>query len=114
MAKDPKKNSDGPSQDDASTSDAGVDVLPIVETPRMYAAILLNDDYTPMDFVILILKRFFGKNEEEATKVMLDVHQKGSGTAGVFTLEVCEMKVMQANQFSQANQHPMKCTMQEA
>jgi ATP-dependent Clp protease adaptor protein ClpS len=79
----------------------------------MYKVILLNDDYTPMDFVVLVLKRFFGKTEEEASKIMLDVHKKGSGIAGVYTLEVAEMKVMQANQFSQMNEHPLKSTLEE-
>ena len=111
----PKKPSPNePTQNESQTSDAGVDVLPVVETPRMYVVILLNDDYTPMDFVILVLRRFFNKNEEEAAKIMLDVHEKGSGVAGVFTLEVAEMKVMQVNQFAQGNQHPLKCTMKEA
>lgn len=103
-----------PSSSPGTESESGVDVLPVVETPRMYAVVLLNDDYTPMDFVILVLRRFFGKNEEEAQKIMLDVHEKGSGTAGVFTLEVAEMKVMQVNQFSQLNSHPLKCTLKEA
>ena len=103
-----------PAAHPSSESESGVDVLPVVETPRMYAVILLNDDYTPMDFVVLILRRFFGKNEDEAHKIMLDVHEKGSGVAGVYTLEVAEMKVMQVNQFSQLNQHPLKCTLKEA
>jgi len=112
---DPKKPSqNSPSHSETPESDVGVDVLPVVETPRMYTVILLNDDYTPMDFVILVLKRFFNKNEEDATKVMLDVHQKGAGVAGIFTLEVAEMKVMQVNQFAQGNQHPLKCTLKEA
>ena len=80
----------------------------------MFAVLLLNDDYTPMDFVVLVLRRFFNKNEEEATAIMLDVHKKGSGIAGVFTLEVAEMKVMQVNQFAQMNQHPLKSTLEEA
>ena len=80
----------------------------------MYVVILLNDDYTPMDFVVLVLRRFFGKSDEEAQKIMLDVHKKGSGTAGVYTLEVAEMKVMQVNQFSQLNQHPLKGSLEEA
>ena len=79
----------------------------------MYRVILLNDDYTPMDFVTLVLKRFFAKTEEQAQQIMMDVHQKGSGTAGVFTLETAEMKVMQTNQFAQLNQHPLKCTLEE-
>ncbi len=79
----------------------------------MYRVILLNDDYTPMDFVVLVLKRFFAKTDEQAQQVMMDVHQKGSGTAGIFTLETAEMKVMQTNQFAQLNQHPLKCTLEE-
>ncbi|MBX3041196.1 MAG: ATP-dependent Clp protease adapter ClpS [Bdellovibrionaceae bacterium] len=80
----------------------------------MYAVLLLNDDYTPMDFVVLILRRFFGRDEAESTRIMLDVHKKGSGVAGVFTLEVAEMKVMQVNQFARMNQHPLKSTLEEA
>jgi len=97
----------------STEGDTSIQTVPRVETPKMYKVILLNDDYTPMDFVVLILRRFFGKNEDEATKVMLDVHKKGSGIAGVFTLEVAEMKVMQANQFSQMNEHPLKSTLEE-
>lgn len=114
MSEPKKPATQSPSHNESQTSDAGVDVLPVVETPRMYVVVLLNDDYTPMDFVILVLRRFFNKNEEEAAKIMLDVHQKGSGVAGVFTLEVAEMKVMQVNQFAQGNQHPLKCTLKEA
>jgi ATP-dependent Clp protease adaptor protein ClpS len=93
--------------------DSSVQTVPRIETPKMFKVILLNDDYTPMDFVVLILRRFFAKNEDEATKVMLDVHKKGAGVAGVFTLEVAEMKVMQVNQFSQMNEHPLKSTLEE-
>lgn len=93
--------------------ESAVQTIPRVETPKMYKVILLNDDYTPMEFVVLILRRFFGKSEDEATKVMLDVHKKGAGVAGVFTLEVAEMKVMQVNQFSQMNEHPLKSTLEE-
>lgn len=93
--------------------EGSVQTVPRIETPKMYKVILLNDDYTPMDFVVLVLKRFFGKTEEEASKIMLDVHKKGSGLAGVYTLEVAEMKVMQANQFSQMNEHPLKSTLEE-
>ncbi|MBX3019557.1 MAG: ATP-dependent Clp protease adapter ClpS [Bdellovibrionaceae bacterium] len=89
-----------------------VDTAPRVETPRLYKVLLLNDDYTPMDFVVEVLKRFFAKNEEAAMKIMLDVHQKGSGIAGVYSLETAEMKVMQVNQFARQNQHPLKCTLE--
>lgn len=80
-----------------------------VEVPKMYKVLLLNDDYTPMDFVVLVLQRFFAKSEEQATAVMLDVHKKGTGVAGIYTLEMAEMKTMQVNQFSRMNQHPLKC-----
>ena len=83
------------------------------DTPKMYKVILLNDDYTPMDFVVLVLRRFFGKSEEVAAQIMLDVHKKGAGVAGVYSLEIAEMKVMQVNQFAQLNQHPFKCIMEE-
>lgn len=91
-----------------SGTQGGVELASRLETPKMYRVLLLNDDFTPMDFVILVLRRFFGKNEEEATRIMLDVHKKGSGTAGVFTLEMAEMKIMQVNQFARVNQHPLK------
>lgn len=95
-----------------SDTHGSVETINRVETPKMYKVVLLNDDYTPMDFVILILKRYFAKNEDQATQIMLDVHKKGAGVAGVFTLEVAEMKVMQVNQFSRTNQHPLKCTLE--
>ncbi len=99
----------------APDSESGVstETAARVETPKMYAVILLNDDYTPMDFVILILKRFFAKQDEEAVKIMLDVHQKGSGVAGIYHLEIAEMKMMQANQFAQLHQHPLKTSIEE-
>lgn len=93
--------------------DASVQLVPKLDTPKMYKVILLNDDFTPMDFVVLVLRRFFAKSEEEATKIMLDVHKKGAGIAGVFSLEIAEMKVMQVNQFAQLNQNPLKSTLEE-
>lgn len=94
-------------------SEGSVQVINQVQMPKMFKVIILNDDYTPMDFVILVLKRFFAKSDEAATQVMLDVHKKGAGVAGVYTLEVAEMKVMQSNQFSQMNRHPLKTTMEQ-
>lgn len=95
-----------------SETEGGIELASKVDTPKMYRVILLNDDFTPMDFVILVLRRFFGKGEEDANRIMLDVHKKGSGTAGVFTLEMAEMKVMQVNQFARVSQHPLKCTLE--
>ena len=93
--------------------DLGVQIIPKVDTPKMYKVILLNDDFTPMDFVVLVLRRFFSKTLEQATEIMLDVHKKGSGVAGVFSLEISEMKVMQVNQFAQMNKYPLKSTLEE-
>lgn len=84
-----------------------------VRTPKMYSVILLNDDYTPMEFVILVLQRFFQKDAEAATRIMLDVHTKGSGVCGTFTKEIAETKVFLVNRFAQQNQHPLKSTMEE-
>lgn len=104
------------SSDDSSESQnetsGGVELASRVETPKMYRVNLLNDDFTPMDFVILVLRRFFGKTEEAATQIMLDVHHKGSGTAGVYTLEMAEMKVMQTNRFSLDHEHPLKAVVE--
>lgn len=92
--------------------EGAIETIDRLDIPKMYKVILLNDDFTPMDFVVLVLRRFFSKTEEEATAVMLDVHKKGAGIAGVFTLEMAEMKTMQVNQFARMNQHPLKCTLE--
>jgi ATP-dependent Clp protease adaptor protein ClpS len=74
--------------------------------------LLLNDDFTPMDFVILVLQKFFKKGPLEAEKVMLEVHHRGAGVAGVYSKEVAEMKVHQVDQFAKSHQHPLKCVME--
>ncbi len=107
-------NNNNRSNEGETEGESGIQTISRVATPKMYVVLLLNDDYSPMEFVVLVLKRFFGKTEEEATQIMLDVHKKGSGVAGVFTLEIAEMKVMQVNQFAQLNQHPLKSSLQEA
>ena len=110
---DKKSNFPSLTQDSHTDGEAGVQIVPKIDTPKMYKVILLNDDFTPMDFVVLVLRRFFAKTEEQATEVMLDVHKKGAGIAGVYTLEIAEMKVMQVNQFAQLNKYPLKSTMEE-
>jgi ATP-dependent Clp protease adaptor protein ClpS len=101
------------SDSDGGNQGAGaVETIDRLDIPKMYKVILLNDDFTPMDFVVLVLRRYFNKTEEQATEVMLDVHKKGAGVAGVFTLEMAEMKSMQVNQFARMNQHPLKCTLE--
>ena len=82
--------------------------------PSQYKVLLLNDDYTPMEFVVMVLKRFFKMDLEEATRVMLHVHQKGVGVCGVFPYEVAETKVHQVMDFAQQNEHPLQCTLEKA
>ena len=81
--------------------------------PSMYKVLLLNDDYTPMEFVVMVLKRFFGMDLEAATRVMLHVHQKGVGVCGVFPYEVAETKVNQVMDYAKQQQHPLQCTLEK-
>ncbi|PZP56590.1 MAG: ATP-dependent Clp protease adapter ClpS [Micavibrio aeruginosavorus] len=83
------------------------------QKPGLYKVLLLNDDYTPMEFVIHILERFFNKNKHEATDIMLHVHRRGVGLCGVFTYEVAETKVNQVMDFARANEQPLQCTMEK-
>ncbi|MDA8361921.1 MAG: ATP-dependent Clp protease adapter ClpS [Gammaproteobacteria bacterium] len=93
--------------------DLGVqEAQPRLAKPPLYKVILLNDDYTPMEFVVLILERIFHKSREDATRIMLHVHQRGMGVCGVYTREVAETKVRQVMSFSGENQHPLQCTLE--
>lgn len=87
---------------------------PKLKKPSMYRVLLLNDDYTPMEFVVLCLQRFFRMSIEDATRVMLHVHQRGVGVCGVFSYEVAETKVGQVTDFARENQHPLQCTLEKA
>ncbi|MEJ2461663.1 MAG: ATP-dependent Clp protease adapter ClpS [Candidatus Thiodiazotropha sp.] len=87
---------------------------PKLKKPPLYKVIILNDDYTPMEFVVQVLETFFGMDREKATRVMLHVHTRGMGVCGVFTKDVAETKVSQVNDFSRSNQHPLLCTMEES
>ncbi len=87
---------------------------PQLKRPRMYKVLLLNDDYTPMEFVVRVLEQFFNLNREKATQVMLHVHTRGKGVCGVYTYEIAETKVSQVNEFSREHQHPLMCTLEEA
>ncbi len=82
--------------------------------PSMFKVLMLNDDYTPMEFVVMTLKRFFSMDLEQATRVMLHVHQKGVGVCGVFPYEIAETKVNQVMDFARQNQHPLQCTLEKA
>jgi len=86
---------------------------PKTKKPSMYKVLLLNDDYTPMEFVVHILEQFFSKNRQEATDVMLHVHRRGVGICGIFTYEVAETKVAQVMDFARANEQPLQCTMEK-
>ena len=100
--------------DDGRTT-TGVVVKPRakVKKPSMYKVLMLNDDYTPMEFVVHVLERYFQKSTEEATRIMLHVHQKGVGICGVFTFEVAETKVNQVMELARKNQHPLQCTLEK-
>jgi len=82
--------------------------------PSQFKVLMLNDDYTPMEFVVMVLKRFFGMDLEQATRVMLHVHQKGVGVCGIFPYEIAETKVNQVMDFARQNQHPLQCTLEKA
>ena len=88
------------------------EVKPKLKKPKLYRVILVNDDYTPMEFVVLVLQRYFRKRREEAVQIMLNVHTRGSGVCGVFTAEIAETKVRQVLSFSRDNKHPLQCTME--
>lgn len=82
--------------------------------PSQFKVLMLNDDYTPMEFVVMALKRFFNMDMEQATRVMLHVHQKGVGVCGIFPYEIAETKVNQVMDFARQNQHPLQCTLEKA
>jgi ATP-dependent Clp protease adaptor protein ClpS len=88
-------------------------VKPKTKRPNLYRVLILNDDYTPMEFVVHVIERFFQKDVETATKIMLHVHQHGIGECGIFTYEVAETKVTQVMDFARKHQHPLQCVMEK-
>ena len=84
-----------------------------LQPPRMFKVILLNDDYTPMDFVVNVLQRFFSMDRERATRVMLEVHREGQGVCGLFPRDIAATKVEQVSNFAKQHQHPLACVMEE-
>jgi ATP-dependent Clp protease adaptor protein ClpS len=104
------------SEEKQHESEHGVAVAeskPETRQPPMYRVLLLNDDYTPMDFVVRVLKQFFHMTTEQATRVMLQVHYEGQGTAGIYTAEIAETKVALVNDYARAHEHPLLCTMEQ-
>jgi len=104
------RNSSG---DDETRFGVSVKSRSSVQRPSMYKVLLLNDDYTPMDFVIEVLQRFFHKTIEEATEIMLKVHNDGVGVCGVYTFEVAETKAGQVVDLARRSQHPLQCTIEK-
>jgi|TARA_R110002072_G_scaffold11431_16_gene51690 ATP-dependent Clp protease adaptor protein ClpS len=86
---------------------------PKTKKPSLYKVLMLNDDYTPMEFVIHVLESFFGKTPDEATEIMLHVHRRGIGICGVFTYEIAETKVTQVVEYARKHQHPLQCTLEK-
>jgi ATP-dependent Clp protease adaptor protein ClpS len=119
----PKEPPGGPPQqpparrDDGNNDDGRTGALTLTRArtkkPSMYKVLMLNDDYTPMEFVVDVLQHIFQKNREEATQIMLHVHQKGVGVCGVYTYEVAETKVTQTVDYARKNQHPLQCTLEK-
>jgi ATP-dependent Clp protease adaptor protein ClpS len=112
----------GDDMDSGSDDDLGTDGQVGIATktrakskkPSQYKVLMLNDDYTPMEFVVMVLKRFFRMDLEQATRVMLHVHQRGVGVCGIYPYEVAETKVNQVMDFARENQHPLQCTLEKA
>lgn len=103
-----------PDDDDGTGLGVATRTRSRTKQPTPYRVLMLNDDYTPMEFVVYCLQNFFRMSIEEATRVMLHVHQKGVGVCGVFTYEVAETKVSQVMDFARQNQHPLQCTLEKA
>ena len=107
MSDNDKRNGDNPN------TGVVVKARPKTRKPAMYKVLMLNDDYTPMEFVVHVLERFFQKTREEATRIMLHVHRRGVGVCGVYTYEVAETKVTQVMDLARQNQHPLQCTIEK-
>ena len=110
---DPPRRDDG-TNDDGIETGVVTRTRPKTKQPSNYKVLLLNDDYTPMEFVVLVLQQFFSMSIDEATRVMLQVHQQGVAICGVFTYEVAETKVAQVIDFARENQHPLQATLEKA
>jgi ATP-dependent Clp protease adaptor protein ClpS len=104
----------GGSHGESGTSLVVEEASPKLKKPPLFRVVLLNDDYTPMEFVVDVLQRIFGMDRVKATRVMLEVHTKGKGVCGVFTYEIAETKVAQVTAYARQHQHPLLCTMEEA
>ncbi|SDW40977.1 ATP-dependent Clp protease adaptor protein ClpS [Celeribacter indicus] len=109
----PLMMADKDNSDDDGDVGLALKTRPKTKRPPLYKVLLLNDDYTPMEFVVLVLERFFGISHSHATEIMLTVHKKGLAVVGVFSYEIAETKVQQVMDFSRRHQHPLQCTMEK-
>ena len=107
------ENSDNDKNNDSQRG-VVLEAKPKTKKPSMYNVLLLNDDYTPMEFVIIVLAKIFNKKQEEATQIMLHVHKKGVGVCGIFTYEVAESKCKSVMDMAKKNEHPLQCTMEKS
>ncbi len=113
-AKEPGRADDGRNDgNDSTNTGVVIKTRPKTRKPAMYKVLMLNDDYTPMEFVVHVRERFYQKSREEATRIMLHVHRRGVGVCGVFTYEVAETKVTQVMDLARQNQHPLQCTIEK-
>ena len=103
----------GEGQDQGFGAGTITETKPKLQKPSLYRVLILNDDYTPMEFVVTVLRKFFNKGPDEATRIMLHVHHHGVGECGVFTYEVAETKVTQVMDFARKHQHPLQCIMEK-
>ena len=110
----PGDGRDGGTRGESGTSLVVEEASPKLKKPPLFQVVLLNDDYTPMEFVVDVLQRIFGMDRVKATRVMLEVHTKGKGVCGVYTFEIAETKVAQVTAYARQHQHPLLCTMEEA
>ena len=111
MSQDPKQTIR--MSDDRNEPGVALQTRPKTKKPPMYKVLLLNDDFTPMEFVVMVLERFFGLNHAQAFEIMLTVHKKGLAVVGVFTYEIAETKVTQVMDLARQHQHPLQCTMEK-
>ncbi len=109
----PRMGDERSADEDDGRVGISVQTRAVVKRPSMYRVLLLNDDYTPMEFVVHVLERIFNKSHEEATEIMLKVHHRGVGVCGVFTFEVAETKAGQVMDLARRNQHPLQCTIEK-
>jgi ATP-dependent Clp protease adaptor protein ClpS len=110
MSDQQSNNDDDPDKDDTLLLER---TRPKLKKPPMFKVVILNDDYTPMEFVVHVLEAIFGHNRESATRIMLNVHKSGKGVCGIYSRDIAETKVTQVNSYSRENKHPLLCDMEE-